>query len=136
MALVKEPFTRERRASFNYRRLSPRTGSCPSSRSATAVQMQLRFSAGVRAGQSTRNLYRSIWISDFHLGTAVCRASALLDFLRRHHAEKLYLVGDIVDGWNPDSSWCFDLTQKAVAGEIRAWRERGTDVEFLPGNHD
>jgi hypothetical protein len=41
---------------------------------------------------------RSIWISDFHLGTRGCKADALLDFLRNHEAENLYLVGDIVDG--------------------------------------
>jgi UDP-2,3-diacylglucosamine pyrophosphatase LpxH len=84
----------------------------------------------------SRNLYRSIWISDFHLGTDACQAEALLDFLCHHQAEKLYLVGDIVDGWNPWRSWCFDSAQKAVAAELRAWRERGTQVEFLPGNHD
>lgn len=127
---------RERRARFNHRRPSRITESFPGCRSAAAVQMQLRFPTGMRAGQTVRNLYRSIWISDFHLGTAVCQAETLLDFLRRHQSEKLYLVGDIVDGWNPDSSWCCDLAQKAVAEEIRAWRERGTDVEFLPGNHD
>jgi UDP-2,3-diacylglucosamine pyrophosphatase LpxH len=98
--------------------------------------MQLRFPTRIPARRTARNLYRSIWISDFHLGTAVCHAETLLDFLSRHQSEKLYLVGDIVDGWNPDSSWCFDWAQKAVAKEIRAWRERGTDVEFLPGNHD
>jgi UDP-2,3-diacylglucosamine pyrophosphatase LpxH len=98
------------------------------------VPIQPRFAAAVRTG--SRDLYRSIWLSDFHLGTKACRAHALLEFLRRHQAEKLYLVGDIVDGWNHGPSWCFDSAQRAVAQEIRAWRERGTCVEFLPGNHD
>jgi UDP-2,3-diacylglucosamine pyrophosphatase LpxH len=98
--------------------------------------MRLQFPTVRIAGQTPRKLYRSIWISDFHLGTTVCQAKPLLDFLSQHQSEKLYLVGDIVDGWNAGSSWCFDLAQKAVTGEIRAWRERGTDVEFLPGNHD
>jgi UDP-2,3-diacylglucosamine pyrophosphatase LpxH len=80
--------------------------------------------------------YRSIWISDFHLGTHACQAEALLDFLRHHQAEKLYLVGDIVDGWNLGRSWWFDSAQQAVVEEIAAWRKRGTRVEFLPGNHD
>src|SRR5579863_3340761 len=48
---------------------------------------------------------RSIWISDFHLGTRGCKADALLDFLRNHEAENLYLVGDIVDGWNAGPTW-------------------------------
>lgn len=98
--------------------------------------MQLRFPTMTRARHTGRDLYRAIWISDFHIGTAVCQAETLLDFLCRHQSEKLYLVGDIVDGWNPDSAWHFDGAQKAVVEEIRAWRERGTDVEFLPGNHD
>jgi UDP-2,3-diacylglucosamine pyrophosphatase LpxH len=101
------------------------------------VQVRSQFSPRMIAGRTqSRDLYRSIWISDFHLGTSACQAQALLEFLRHHQAERLYLVGDIVDGWNPDRSWCFDSAQKAVAEEIRAWRERGTQVEFLPGNHD
>jgi UDP-2,3-diacylglucosamine pyrophosphatase LpxH len=46
--------------------------------------------------------YRTIWISDVHLGTRACKASALLDFLRSHIAETLYLVGDIVDDGTGD----------------------------------
>jgi UDP-2,3-diacylglucosamine pyrophosphatase LpxH len=101
------------------------------------VHMRSRFYQGMTAtGAESRNLYRSIWISDFHLGTQACQAEALLEFLRHHEAEKLYLVGDIVDGWSSGRSWCFDAAQKAVAAELRAWCERGTEVEFLPGNHD
>ncbi|MBV8450761.1 MAG: UDP-2,3-diacylglucosamine diphosphatase [Deltaproteobacteria bacterium] len=106
-------------------------------RIAPDVQMRLRINTAIAAAPAdSRKLYRSIWISDFHLGTDACQAEALLDFLRHHQAEKLYLVGDIVDGWNAGRSWCFDSAQKAVAGEIRAWLENGTHVEFLPGNHD
>src|SRR5208283_5204845 len=46
-----------------------------------------------------RKYYRSIWISDFHLGTVRCKAESLLDFLRSHCAETLFLVGDVIDGW-------------------------------------
>ena len=49
--------------------------------------------------------YRTIWISDVHLGTAGCQAERLLDFLRRHDADTLYLVGDIVDGWRLKKRW-------------------------------
>lgn len=82
------------------------------------------------------NSYRSIWISDVHLGTRGCKADALLDFLQRHQAENLYLVGDIVDGWNLGPAWYWSRAQRAVANEIRAWRRRGVKVVFLPGNHD
>jgi len=109
----------------------------PLHRDSHGVQMRLHFKPGMTAARAeSRNLYRSIWISDFHLGTDACQAEALLDFLRHHQAEKLYLVGDIVDGWNPGRSWCFDSVQKAVVEEVRAWLQHGTHVEFLPGNHD
>ena len=43
--------------------------------------------------------YRTLFISDVHLGTRNCQAEALCDFLDNHDAETLYLVGDIVDFW-------------------------------------
>lgn len=46
-----------------------------------------------------RQHYRAVIISDIHLGTAGCQAEAVLDFLRHHSSDYLYLVGDIVDGW-------------------------------------
>lgn len=82
------------------------------------------------------NEYRTIWISDFHLGTARCKAQALLEFLRGHRAETLYLVGDIIDGWNMGPGWCWTPEQTAVVEEIWAWRRRGTRIVFIPGNHD
>lgn len=45
------------------------------------------------------NRYRTIWLSDVHLGTRQCKAEFLLDFLRCNDAETLYLVGDLFDGW-------------------------------------
>ena len=47
----------------------------------------------------TRLKFRSIWISDIHLGTSGCQADYLLDFLKHTESEYLYLVGDIIDGW-------------------------------------
>lgn len=80
--------------------------------------------------------YRSIWISDFHLGTVRCKAQALLDFLRSHCAENLFLVGDVIDCWVLGPGWHWDETQTAIVEEIWAWRRRGTRIVFLPGNHD
>ena len=48
---------------------------------------------------------RTIWLSDIHLGTSGCKADYLLDFLRHHDCETLYLVGDIVDGWQLRKGW-------------------------------
>ncbi len=80
--------------------------------------------------------YRTIWISDVHLGTRACKASALLDFLRHHVAQTLYMVGDIVDGWNWGPSWHWSHAQQELVDEIVQWRHRGANVVFLPGNHD
>jgi len=85
---------------------------------------------------ATINYYRSIWISDLHLGTPRCKAEALHDFLRHHQADTLYLVGDIVDGWVLGPSWYWDEAQAAVASEIAQWLRLGSRVIFLPGNHD
>lgn len=82
------------------------------------------------------NSYRSIWISDFHLGTRGCKAAALEEFLRSVCADNLYLVGDIIDGWSLGPSWYWSAAQHAVVKEIVAWRRRGARVVFIPGNHD
>jgi UDP-2,3-diacylglucosamine pyrophosphatase LpxH len=80
--------------------------------------------------------YRTVWISDVHLGTRACKASSLVGFLRSHIADTLYLVGDIVDGWNWGPAWHWDGAQEAVVKEIVRWRRFGARVVFLPGNHD
>jgi hypothetical protein len=48
---------------------------------------------------SPRRRYRTIWISDVHLGTRGCNDRLLIDFLDHVDSETLYLVGDIIDGW-------------------------------------
>ena len=80
--------------------------------------------------------YRSLWISDFHLGTRGCKAGALHSFLRTVESDNLYLVGDIVDGWNLGPAWYWSPAQNDVVTEIVAWQRRGTRVVFVPGNHD
>jgi UDP-2,3-diacylglucosamine pyrophosphatase LpxH len=83
-----------------------------------------------------RSYYRTIWISDVHLGTRACKADALLSFLRHHISETLYLVGDIVDGWNWGPAWHWSSAQQELVDEIVRWRRSGVNVVFLPGNHD
>jgi len=80
--------------------------------------------------------YRSIWISDFHLGTVRCKSRELLRFLRSSRADNLFLVGDIIDCWNVGPAWHWDRLQTAVVEEIWAWRRRGARIVVLPGNHD
>ena len=80
--------------------------------------------------------YRSVFISDFHLGTRGCRSEFLLDFLRRIECERLYLVGDIIDGWRLRKSWYWDASHDEVIRLILRAARNGTDVTYVPGNHD
>ena len=80
--------------------------------------------------------YRTIWISDVHLGTRGCQASYLLDFLRTHESETLYLVGDILDGWHLKKGWYWPQTHNDVVQKILRKGRKGTRVIFIPGNHD
>jgi UDP-2,3-diacylglucosamine pyrophosphatase LpxH len=100
------------------------------------VEEKYRDARRSTSGAKATRYCRSIWVSDFHLGTRSCKADALLDFLRSHYAETLYLVGDIVDGWNAGRSWYWSPAQAAVVREIVNWGQRGARVVFLPGNHD
>lgn len=80
--------------------------------------------------------YRSIFISDVHLGTRGCQAELLLDFLRHVSCEHLYLVGDIVDGWKMKSGWFWPQTHNDVVQKILRLARKGAQVTYVPGNHD
>ena len=79
---------------------------------------------------------RTVWISDLHLGTAGCQARALLAFLRTIECQTLYLVGDIIDGWQLRRSWYWPQTHNDVVQKILRMARKGTRVVFVPGNHD
>jgi UDP-2,3-diacylglucosamine pyrophosphatase LpxH len=79
---------------------------------------------------------RTAWISDLHLGTPGCQASRLLDFLRTLDCETLYLVGDIVDGWQLKRHWYWPQAHNDVVQKILRMARKGTRVVFIPGNHD
>ncbi len=80
--------------------------------------------------------FRTIWISDVHLGTRGCKAEFLLDFLRHTESEYLYLVGDIVDGWRLRRSWYWAQTHNDVIQKVLRKARKGTKVIYVPGNHD
>jgi UDP-2,3-diacylglucosamine pyrophosphatase LpxH len=79
---------------------------------------------------------RSLFISDVHLGTKGCHADRLIDFLRHHDAETLYLVGDIVDGWCLRSSWYWPPAHNAVVQELVDLARAGKRLVYVAGNHD
>ena len=80
--------------------------------------------------------FRTVWISDVHLGTRSCKADKLLAFLRAVECETLFLVGDIIDLWQIGTFWHWNRTQNEVLREMLEIARRGTRVVFLPGNHD
>ncbi len=80
--------------------------------------------------------FRTIWISDVHLGTRGCQAEALVEFLHHTESEYLYLVGDIVDGWQLRKRWYWPQPHNDVLQKIMKRARRGTKVFYVPGNHD
>jgi UDP-2,3-diacylglucosamine pyrophosphatase LpxH len=80
--------------------------------------------------------FRSVWISDLHLGTPGCQAHALLDFLKNVESENLFLVGDIIDGWQLRRSWYWPQAHNDVIQKLLRKARKGTRVVFIPGNHD
>ncbi|MFZ2627698.1 MAG: UDP-2,3-diacylglucosamine diphosphatase [Rugosibacter sp.] len=80
--------------------------------------------------------YRTIFLSDIHLGTRGCQAERLLDFLRNHEAEKLFLVGDIIDFWAMSRSIHWTPAQNTVVQKILRRARHGEQVMLIPGNHD
>ena len=80
--------------------------------------------------------FRSIFISDVHLGTPDCQATYLLDFLRSTRSEFLYLVGDIIDLEALALRSYWPASHAAIVAEILAIAARGTQVVYIPGNHD
>lgn len=80
--------------------------------------------------------YRSIFISDLHLGTRRAQAEALLDFLRSTESEYLYLVGDIIDSWSLRKKWYWDQSHNDVVQKLLRKARKGTKLFYLPGNHD
>jgi UDP-2,3-diacylglucosamine pyrophosphatase LpxH len=80
--------------------------------------------------------YRTIWLSDIHLGTPGCKAEFLTEFLKQHHCEKLYLVGDIIDGWKLKGGWYWPQEHTNVVRKVLTKAKRGTEVIYVTGNHD
>jgi UDP-2,3-diacylglucosamine pyrophosphatase LpxH len=94
------------------------------------------MNAFAKTRPTTEFHYRTVFISDTHLGTRGCRSDFLVDFLRGVSCDHLYLVGDIIDGWRLRRSWYWDEMHDEVLRLILAHAHRGTIVTYIPGNHD
>lgn len=80
--------------------------------------------------------YRSIWISDVHLGTKGSKAELLSEFLKYNDSETLYLVGDIIDGWQMKKRAYWPQAHVNVIRRVLTRAKRGTNVVYVTGNHD
>jgi UDP-2,3-diacylglucosamine pyrophosphatase LpxH len=80
--------------------------------------------------------FRAIFISDIHLGTASCQAEKLLDFLRHTDSRELYLVGDVIDGWQLKRRWFWHQSHNDVIQKVLRKARKGTRVTYIAGNHD
>lgn len=86
--------------------------------------------------EPTGQHFRTIFISDLHLGTPGCQAGPLLDFLKAHPSDNLYLVGDIVDGWQLRRKWYWPQAHNDVVQKLLKRARKGCRIVFVPGNHD
>lgn len=81
-------------------------------------------------------VFRSIFISDLHLGTRFSQAEELLEFLKFTHCENLYLVGDVIDGWAIKRKIKWAQSHSDVIQKILRKARKGTNVFYITGNHD
>lgn len=80
--------------------------------------------------------FRTAWISDMHLGSRTSNAAALLDFLRDHEVETLYIVGDLIDGWQMRRGIYWPQEHNDVIQKLLRKARKGTRIVYIPGNHD
>jgi UDP-2,3-diacylglucosamine pyrophosphatase LpxH len=80
--------------------------------------------------------HRTLFISDVHLGTRACKAELLVDFLRYHTADTIFLVGDIVDGWRLRRSWHWPQSHNDLVQKLLRLARKGCRIIYIPGNHD
>jgi UDP-2,3-diacylglucosamine pyrophosphatase LpxH len=100
-----------------------------------AEQISANFRAHPAAESEPRH-YRTLFLSDLHLGARAAQAHLLLDFLKHNDADTIYLVGDIVDGWKLRKGWHWPQAHNDVVQKMLRKARKGTRVIYVPGNHD
>jgi len=80
--------------------------------------------------------YKTVFISDIHLGTKMSQADKLLDFMKTFECEKIYLVGDIVDCWAMSKKNIWNQFHNDVVQKLLRKARKGTEIIYIPGNHD
>lgn len=80
--------------------------------------------------------FRTLFVSDLHLGARACQADAFLDFLRYYDANTIYLVGDIIDFWSVKRTPLWLQSHNDVLQKLLRKARKGTKIIYIPGNHD
>ncbi|MDQ4407085.1 UDP-2,3-diacylglucosamine diphosphatase [Rhizobium sp. AN63] len=88
------------------------------------------------AGQIETRQFRTLFISDVHLGSKAAKTDFLLDFLKHHEADTIILVGDIIDGWRLRRGWYWPQGCNDVVQKLLRKARKGTRIVYIPGNHD
>ena len=83
------------------------------------------------ASEAGKTHYRTIFLSDIHLGTRGCQAERLIDFLKAHTCDRLYLVGDIVDGWRMKSTMYWPQSHSNVVRRLLTLAKRETEIVYV-----
>lgn len=83
-----------------------------------------------------KNKFKSIFISDIHIGSSHCKAEQLLEFLKTNKCETLYLIGDILDLWKLKKNFNIPKQQVSVIQHILKMSKKGTNIKYVLGNHD
>lgn len=103
---------------------------------ANVASLPLRAASIPEPEGQSRWRYRTIWISDVHLGTKGCNAALLIDFLDHTDSDTMYLVGDIIDGWRLKKKLFWPAEHNDIVWRVLKRARRGTRVVYIPGNHD
>jgi len=83
-----------------------------------------------------RSRYRTLFVSDVHLGCRYAQAERFLEFLEGVHADQIYIVGDFIDGWRLSRRWHWQRAYIQILKRLVQLTAQGTQVFYAPGNHD
>ena len=100
------------------------------------AQYDARLKRKPKVRDADRLRYRTIFISDIHLGTRGCNADKLIDFLDHVDSDTMYLVGDIIDGWRLKKKHYWPASHNDILWRVLKRAKRGTRIVYIPGNHD
>lgn len=89
-----------------------------------------------QANHIAKHHHRTIWLSDIHLGCRDCKAEFLLNFLHDNSADRIFLVGDIVDFWALQRRVYWPNSHNQILNLLLQRAQDGVEVIYLPGNHD